>query len=161
MFVLVHAIKRPVHPTFHPIVPALQRVRQFSQSQHICSSSSMTISQCWPTHCSAPSANAAAAAVYALWVSAVELASSHFTVNDITRQLQGLHTQEHTLYMQYMWIIGHEVEPLAYMSFFLHVAPSSIAVYYMVHPHLRTHSKTSTWPVTICRLLDMILPSKM
>lgn len=76
-------------------------------------------------HCSSLSANAAAAAVYALR-SAVELASSHFTVNDITRQLQGLHTQEHTLYMRYMWIIGHEVEPLAYMSFFLHVASSSM-----------------------------------
>ena len=55
-----------------------------------------------------------------------ELASSHFTVNNITRQLQGLHTQEHTLYMQYMWIVGHEVEPLAYMSIFLHVASSSM-----------------------------------
>ncbi|KAL0026817.1 hypothetical protein WJX77_003425 [Trebouxia sp. C0004] len=49
------------------------------------------------------------AAPGALCTGIADLASDHLTVDDITRQLQGLLAEEHTAYMLYLRKVGHEI----------------------------------------------------
>ncbi len=73
----------------------------------------------------------------ALGVSSGDLASSHFTVDDITQQLQKLLTDEHVAYMEYLRTVGHEVIHAAaavYVSNAQYITPATKHIY--IHTYI-------------------------